>query len=51
MVNFQAKMFNKKASDPKNKPDQIIEAVALKPGQSIADIGSGGVIFLYDLLK
>jgi len=45
MVNFQAKMFNKKASDPKNKPDQIIEAVALKPGQSIADIGSGGGYF------
>jgi len=45
MVNFQAKMFNKKASDPKNKPDQIIEAIALKPGQSIADIGSGGGYF------
>ncbi len=45
MANFQAKMFNKKASDPKNKPDQIIEAIALKPGQSIADIGSGGGYF------
>ncbi|MCD6500482.1 methyltransferase domain-containing protein [bacterium] len=45
MANFQAKMFNKKASDPKNKPDQIIEAIALRPGQSIADIGSGGGYF------
>ena len=45
MTNFQAKMFNKKASDPRNKPDQIIEAIALKPGQSIADIGSGGGYF------
>lgn len=45
MANFQAKMFNKKASDPKNKPDQIIEAIALKPGQSIADIGAGGGYF------
>ncbi len=45
MANFQARMFNKKASDPKNKPDQIIEAIALRPGQSIADIGSGGGYF------
>ena len=45
MANFQVKMFNKKASDPKNKPDKIIEAIALKPGQSIADIGSGGGYF------
>ena len=45
MANFQAKTFNKKASDPKNKPDQIIEAIALRPGQNIADIGSGGGYF------
>mgnify|MGYP001087614146 CR=1 FL=1 len=38
-------MFNKKASDPKNKPDQIIEAIALKHSQSIADIGAGGGYF------
>jgi len=45
MKNFQAKMFNKKASNPKNKPDQIIEAITLKPGQNIADIGAGGGYF------
>ncbi|RKY53371.1 MAG: methyltransferase type 11 [Candidatus Neomarinimicrobiota bacterium] len=45
MKRFQAKMFNKKASNPKNKPDQIIEAIALKDGQNIADIGSGGGYF------
>ena len=45
MKNFQAKMFNKKAANPKNKPDQIIEAIALKHGQCIADIGSGGGYF------
>jgi arsenite methyltransferase len=38
-------MFNKKASDPKNKPDKILENLALKPGQSIADIGAGGGYF------
>jgi len=45
MTDLQAEMLNKKASDPKNKPDQIIEAIALRPGQSIADIGSGGGYF------
>ena len=45
MANFQAKMFNKKASDPKNKLDQVVESIALKPGQSIADIGCGGGYF------
>jgi len=45
MKNFQAKMFNKKASDPKNKPDQIIESIGLKQGQKIADIGAGGGYF------
>lgn len=38
-------MFNKKASNPKNKPDQIIETIALKHRQCIADIGSGGGYF------
>ena len=47
MSEFQAKMFNKKAASPKNKPDQILKAIGLKPGQSIADIGSGGGYFAY----
>ncbi len=45
MRNFQAKMFNKKASDPKNKPNKILEAIALKSGQNIVDIGAGGGYF------
>jgi len=45
MRNFKAEMFNKKAADPKNKPDQIIEAIGLKQRQTIADIGAGGGYF------
>jgi len=44
-MNFQAKMFNRKASDPKNKPDQILETLVLQPGQNVADIGAGGGYF------
>jgi len=45
MKNLKAKMFNKKASDPRNKPNQMIEIIGLKSGQVIADIGSGGGYF------
>jgi arsenite methyltransferase len=45
MGELQARMFNKKAANPKNKPDQILDAIGPKPGQSIADIGSGGGYF------
>lgn len=45
MKYYRAEMFNRKASNPKNKPDQILETLALRPGQNIADIGSGGGYF------
>jgi arsenite methyltransferase len=45
MRNLKAEMFNKKASDSKNKPDQILEALALQSGQTVADIGAGGGYF------
>jgi len=38
-------MFNKKASDPRNKPDQVLEALELRQGQNVADIGAGGGYF------
>ena len=38
-------MFNKRAASAKSKPDEILTALKLKPGQKIADIGSGGGYF------
>ena len=38
-------MFNRKASNPKNKPDEILETLALRLGQNVADIGAGGGYF------
>ncbi|MEM3556029.1 MAG: methyltransferase domain-containing protein [Candidatus Micrarchaeia archaeon] len=41
----KARMFNKIASDPKNKAGEILDALGLKKGQRIADIGAGGGYF------
>jgi len=43
--NLKAERFNRKASNPKNKPDEILEALALQQGQKVADIGAGGGYF------
>ena len=45
MGNTKAEMFNNKASNPKNKPDEVLKALELQQGQKIADIGSGGGYF------
>ena len=45
ITKLQAKIFDEKASNPKNKPEQVIEAVALNPGESLADIGARGGYF------
>ena len=47
MSKKRPEMFNKKASKSKYKADQIMEALALKPGEAVADIGSGGGYFSY----
>jgi ubiquinone/menaquinone biosynthesis C-methylase UbiE len=44
-MSLQAKMFNRKAANPKNKPDQILETLGLQPRQNVADIGAGGGYF------
>jgi ubiquinone/menaquinone biosynthesis C-methylase UbiE len=41
----QARMFNRKASHLKNRPDRILEILKLQSGQKIADIGAGGGYF------
>lgn len=51
MKKLNAKMFNKKASNPKNKPDEIINNLKILPGQRIADIGSGGGYFSFRFAK
>ena len=44
-------MFNKRAANPKFKAGQIIETLALKNGQTIVDIGSGGGYFTFKFAK
>jgi arsenite methyltransferase len=44
-MNGKARMFNKKASDPKNKPDWVLDRLALQSGYVVADIGAGGGYF------
>ena len=46
-MSFQAKMFNRRAADPKYQPDRILEVLALQKGQVVADIGSGGGYFSF----
>jgi predicted methyltransferase len=42
---MKAKMFNRQASDPNSKPDDILKVLALQPGQKVAEIGAGGGYF------
>ena len=42
MKNERAEMLNKKASNPKAKPDMILRELKVKTNDIIADIGAGG---------
>ena len=44
-MNAKARMFNKKASDPKSKPDQVLNHLGLQSGNIVADVGAGGGFF------
>jgi ubiquinone/menaquinone biosynthesis C-methylase UbiE len=39
---FTAYVYNKSASAPKNKPDEVIRHLEIQPGMQIADLGAGG---------
>jgi ubiquinone/menaquinone biosynthesis C-methylase UbiE len=43
----KAKMFNRKAARRQSKADEILKALNIQPGQTIADIGSGGGFFTF----
>jgi cyclopropane fatty-acyl-phospholipid synthase-like methyltransferase len=47
----KAKMFNEMASAPESQSDKILEVLALKTGQNIADIGAGGGFFTLRFAK
>jgi len=42
---IKARMLNRKASSPQNKPDHVLGALTLRPGDHVADIGVGGGYF------
>ncbi|MBN2598894.1 MAG: methyltransferase domain-containing protein [Candidatus Thermoplasmatota archaeon] len=43
----KAKMFNSKAARRQSKADEILKALDIQPGQTIADLGSGGGFFTF----
>lgn len=47
----KAKMFNKKAASQKYKPEQVITSLNIRPGDTIADIGSGGGYYAFEFAK
>jgi arsenite methyltransferase len=47
MMNLRAKMYNRRASSPKSRAEELIKSLELRSGQAIADIGSGGGYFSF----
>jgi ubiquinone/menaquinone biosynthesis C-methylase UbiE len=42
---LKAEMFNIEASNHRSKPDEVLNALRLRQGQAVADIGAGGGYF------
>jgi ubiquinone/menaquinone biosynthesis C-methylase UbiE len=42
LESLKAEMFNRAASDPRNKPNEVLNVLKLQQGQVVADIGAGG---------
>jgi ubiquinone/menaquinone biosynthesis C-methylase UbiE len=47
----KAKQLNKKAASSKFKPDEVIRNLNIKPGDIVADVGSGGGFFSFEFAK
>jgi len=45
LKSLKAMMFNMAASNPRNKPDEVLYVLRLQQGQMVADIGAGGGYF------
>ncbi|MEW6222878.1 MAG: methyltransferase domain-containing protein [Candidatus Hadarchaeota archaeon] len=45
MIQLKPRLFNRKASDAKSKPDEILKALSLRAGEHVADVGAGGGYF------
>jgi len=45
LTKFRLNMLNREASNPKSKPQKIIESLKINEGMVVGDIGSGGGFF------
>jgi predicted methyltransferase len=45
MMASKARMFNREAANPRNKPEEILKILALQQGEKIVDLGAGGGYF------
>ena len=46
-MDIRAKMYNRRASGPKSRPEELIKSLKLQSDQAIGDIGSGGGYFSF----